>query len=320
MDSSMTQQGNQPNQQGLQALRASRVYVAGHLGMVGSALVRRLKSAGCNDLLLISRKELDLENQSQVHAFLNTQKPDYIFLAAAKVGGIYANQHSPADFIYKNIMITSNLIHAAFRAGVKGLMNLGSSCIYPAHTPQPMSEAALLTGKLEPTNEPYAIAKIAGIKMCESYNRQHATDYRSVMPTNLYGPFDNFDLTSSHVLAALLRKFHTGKVSNATSVEVWGTGTPRREFLHVDDLADACLYLACLPQQEYARHTRPDLSHINIGTGQDITIAELAEAIKRVTGFQGEIAFNSKFPDGTQQKLLDVSVLSKLGWKAQTDL
>lgn len=316
----MTKLINQPNQQGLPALRETKIYVAGHQGMVGSALVRRLKAAGCENLILKTHKELDLEDQRQVQNFLSTQKPHYIFLAAAKVGGIYANQHYPADFIYKNIMITSNLIHSAYRAGIRGLLNLGSSCIYPAHASQPMSESALLTGKLEPSNEPYAIAKIAGIKMCESYNRQYKTDYRSVMPTNLYGPHDNFDLKSSHVLAALLRKFHEGKTGNLDTVEVWGTGKPRREFLHVDDLADACLYLACLPEQEYCKHTQPDLSHVNIGTGKDITIAKLAHVIKEATGFEGDITFNTEYPDGTEQKLLDVSLLSKLGWKAQIDL
>ena len=316
----MTKPINQPNQQALQGLRESKIYVAGHQGMVGSALVRRFKAAGCDKFLLKTHKELDLEDQRQVQDFMSTQKPDYIFLAAAKVGGIYANQHYPADFIYKNIMITSNLIHSAHVAGIRNLLNLGSSCIYPADASQPMSEAALLTGKLEPSNEPYAIAKIAGIKMCESYNRQYKTDYRSVMPTNLYGPHDNFDLQSSHVLAALLRKFHAGRIGNSDAVEVWGTGKPRREFLHVDDLADACLYLACLPEQEYCKHTQPDLSHINIGTGKDIAISELAHAIKEVTGFKGDIVFNTGYPDGTKQKLLDVSLLSKLGWNAQTDL
>lgn len=316
----LPEMNNRPNREGLQRLIDSKIYVAGHRGMVGSALVRRLESAGCNQLILKSRAELDLENQQQVQSFMHAQKPDYIFLAAAKVGGIYANQTYPADFVYQNTMITANLIHAAHSAGVNNLLNLGSSCIYPARATQPMAESVLLTGTLEPSNAPYAIAKIAGIKMCEAYNRQHNTDYRSVMPTNLYGPNDNFDLQNSHVLAALLRKFHEGRINQLDAVEVWGTGKPRREFLHVDDLADACLYVACLPQQDYKSNTQTDLSHINIGTGTDVTIAELAQAIKKVTAFEGEINFNSSYPDGTERKLLDVSLLNKLGWSARIDL
>jgi len=311
---------NKPNTEVLARLKQGRIYVAGHRGMVGSALVRRLQGAGCEDLLLRTRAEVDLENQQQVHDFLQAEKPDYIYLAAARVGGIHANSIYPAQFIYSNLMIAANMINAAYAAGVQKLLFLGSSCIYPKSAPQPMSEDCLLSGVLEDTNEPYAIAKIAGIKLCESYNREYGTDYRSIMPTNLYGPNDNFDLKTGHVLPALLRKFHEAKVARAPSVEIWGSGTPRREFLHVDDLADACLLISCLPRNEYAARTQPRLSHLNIGTGKDVSIAELAEVIRRVVGYEGDIKFNNDYPDGTKQKLLDVSAVSTLGWTAQIGL
>jgi len=308
------------NENGLARLREGKVYVAGHQGMVGSALVRRLRKAGCDNLLLKTRAELDLENQQQVLDFLQAEKPDYIYLAAARVGGIHANNTYPAQFIYSNLMIAANVINGAYCAGVSNLLFLGSSCIYPKFAPQPMPESCLLTGTLEETNEPYAIAKIAGIKLCESYNREHGTDYRSVMPTNLYGANDNFDLKTSHVLPALLRKFHEGKKSGAESVEIWGTGTPRREFLHVDDLADACLFVSCLSKSTYAEHTGPRLSHLNVGTGTDVSIAELADVMREVVGYKGSVHFNTEYPDGTKQKLLDVSAIANLGWRANIGL
>jgi GDP-L-fucose synthase len=279
-----------------------------------------MRQDGCGNLLLKTRAEADLQNQREVRDLILTEKPDYVFLAAAKVGGIHANNSFPAQFIYSNLMIAANVINAAWEAGVKRLMYLGSSCIYPRNAAQPIREEYLLTGTLEATNEPYAVAKIAGIKLCESYNREYGTDFRSVMPTNLYGPNDNFDLKTSHVLPALLRKFHEAKTAGAASVEVWGSGKPRREFLHVDDLADACVYLACLPKSVYAAHTRPNLSQLNVGTGSDVTIAGLAAMISEVVGYEGEIRYNSDYPDGTDQKLLDVSTVAKLGWKARTGL
>lgn len=311
---------SKPEAAELEALRQGKIYVAGHTGMVGSALVRRLRQAGCENLLLKTRAEIDLENQQQVNELIHTEEPDFIFIAAARVGGIHANNSYPSDFIYSNLMIAGNIIHAAWQAGVSRLLYLGSSCIYPRNAPQPMPEDCLLTGVLEPTNEAYAVAKIAGIKLCESFNRQHGTDFRSVMPTNLYGPFDNFDLETSHVLPALLRKFHEARESNAENVEVWGSGKPRREFLHVDDLADACLFVSCLPNKVYASHTRPNLSQLNIGTGEDISIAELAALIKEIVGYEGSIRYNSDFPDGTSRKLLDVSRVSELGWNARISL
>ena len=311
---------NKPDTEGLSRLKEGKVYVAGHRGMVGSALVRRLHETGCENILLSTRAEVDLENQQQVREFLQDEKPDYVYLAAARVGGIHANNTYPAQFIYSNLMIAANIINGAHAAGIQNLLFLGSSCIYPKLAPQPMPEGCLLTGVLEETNEPYAIAKIAGIKLCESYNREYGTDYRSVMPTNLYGSNDNFDLQTSHVLPALLRKFHEATMANSPTVEIWGSGRPRREFLHVDDLADACLFISCLPKDDYQALTQPRLSHLNIGTGMDVSIAELAEVIREVTGYQGEVEYNSKFPDGTKQKLLDVSVVTKLGWKARIGL
>ncbi|MEJ2588948.1 MAG: GDP-L-fucose synthase [Deltaproteobacteria bacterium] len=289
----------------------SRIYVAGHHGLVGSAIVRRLHNRGYTELILRSHAELDLMRQTEVEAFFQKEKPDYVFLAAAKVGGIWANSTCPADFIYDNLMIQTNIIHSAYLSGVKKLLFLGSSCIYPRNCSQPMKEEHLLSGYLEPTNEPYAIAKIAGIKMCQAYNRQFNTRYISVMPTNLYGPGDNFDLDTSHVLPALLRKFHEAKEAGKSTVGIWGTGTPRREFLYVDDLADACVFLM---------NNYEDSEIINIGVGEDLAIKELAEMISRVIGFVGEMTFDPSKPDGTPLKRLDVSKLNDLGWHASTSL
>ncbi|MDK9713658.1 MAG: GDP-L-fucose synthase [Sulfuritalea sp.] len=290
---------------------AAKIYVAGHRGMVGSALVRRLGQAGYGNILVRTRAELDLLSQVATEEFLKQEKPDFIFIAAAKVGGIQANNSFRADFIYQNLMIEANLIHGAWLAGVKRLCFLGSSCIYPRDCPQPIKEDYLLTGPLEQTNEPYAIAKIAGIKLCESYNRQHGTQYFSAMPTNLYGPNDNYDLANSHVLPALIRKAHEAKQRGDKELVVWGSGTPRREFLYVDDLADACVFLM---ERGVAD------SFYNIGVGEDVTIRELAETVMSVVGFTGRIVFDSTKPDGTPRKLLDVSRLGELGWKANTPL
>jgi GDP-L-fucose synthase len=290
---------------------SAKIYVAGHRGMVGSALVRRLTVGGFANLLTRTHAELDLLDQREVTAFLAAERPDYLFIAAAKVGGILANNQYRADFIYQNLMIEANLIHGAHLAGVQKLMLLGSSCIYPRDCPQPIREDYLLTGPLEPTNEPYAIAKIAGIKLCESYNRQHGRQYTSAMPTNLYGPNDNYDLATSHVLPALLRKAHEARERGDTDYTVWGSGTPRREFLYVDDLADACVHLM---QSGY------DGALVNIGTGEDVTIRELAETVMEVVGFKGRIVFDATKPDGTPQKLLDVSRLAGLGWRWKTPL
>ena len=289
----------------------SKIFITGHRGMVGSALVRRLQAGGYTNILTRSRTELDLLDQRAVQAFLAEEKPDYIFIAAARVGGIQANNIHRADFIYQNLMIEANLIHGAHLAGVQRLMFLGSSCIYPRDCAQPIREDALLTGPLEPTNEPYAIAKIAGIKLAESYNRQHGRQYISVMPTNLYGPNDNYDLANSHVLPALLRKAHEAKLRGDAEYMVWGTGRPMREFLYVDDLADACVFLM---EQGY------DGPLVNIGTGTDVTIRELAETVMQVVGFEGRIVFDDSKPDGTPRKLLDVSRLAGLGWTAKTAL
>ena len=299
------------------------IYVAGHNGMVGSAITRRLKQQSDGNqisLLTRDRSQLDLENQQAVHEFFQTHKIDEVYLCAARVGGIYANNQYPADFIYSNLLIEGNIINAAFRGGVRRLLFLGSSCIYPRDCPQPMQETALLTGPLESTNEPYAIAKIAGIKLCESYNRQHGTDYRSVMPTNLYGENDNFHPKNSHVIPALMRRIHEAKVNQDKSVTIWGTGKVMREFLHVDDMADASIFVMNLPAEFYAEKIDPMLSHINIGTGQDVTIAELATTLVSVIGYQGELEFDSAKPEGTPRKLLDVSRLSGLGWDYKTNL
>jgi len=297
-----------------------RIYVAGHRGMVGAAICRRLAQEGAQDLITRTHAELDLTNQAAVDAFFAAEQPTQVYLAAAKVGGIWANDSYPAEFIYKNLMIEANVIHAAHRHGVERLLFLGSSCIYPRLAAQPMAEDALLTGPLEPTNEPYAIAKIAGIKLCESYNRQHGTDFRSVMPTNLYGPGDNFDLENSHVVPALIRKFHEAKETGAAAVEVWGTGRPRREFLHVDDMADACVFVMGLDPDTYRAQTAPMLSHINVGVGEDVSIRELAETVRDVIGYRGEIRFDTSKPDGTPRKLLDVTRLARLGWRARLGL
>jgi GDP-L-fucose synthase len=302
-------------------LNASKIYIAGHRGLVGSAIVRKLQADGCKNLVLRTHSELDLLDQSAVRFFFERERPEVVVLAAAKVGGILANSTYPADFIYENLMIQSNIIHWSQKTGVGRLLFLGSSCIYPKLAPQPMKEEYLLTGPLEPTNDAYAVAKIAGIKMCESYNKQFGTSYLSVMPTNLYGPGDNFDLENSHVLPALIRKFHEAKVNGASEVIVWGTGSPRREFLHVDDMADACVNLLELPDDKYKgliNNLKPCL--VNIGTGKDITISELAEMVKEIVGFDGKIVFDTSKPDGTPQKLLDVSRMDKLGWKAKITL
>jgi GDP-L-fucose synthase len=296
------------------------IFVAGHRGMVGSAIVRRLLALGYRNILTATRDELDLTDQAQVKAYFNSNSIDQVYLAAAKVGGIQANNTYPAEFIYQNLMIEANLIHAAHQAGVNKLLFLGSSCIYPKHAEQPMREEALLTGTLEPTNEPYAIAKIAGIKLCESYNRQYGCDYRSVMPTNLYGPNDNFHPENSHVIPALLRRFHEAKQRGDNEVVVWGSGTPMREFLHVDDMAAACVHVMELDVATYEANTSPMLSHINVGTGIDCTIRELAETVKRVTGFEGELTFDASKPDGAPRKLMDVSRLNALGWQSTIPL
>jgi GDP-L-fucose synthase len=302
----------------------TKIYVAGHSGMVGAAIVRNLVARGCTNIVTRTHAELDLTNQTKVAAFFEQEKPDQVFLAAAKVGGIHANSTYPADFIYDNLMVQNNVIHQSFINGVKKLLFLGSSCIYPKLASQPMSEDALLTGKLEPTNEPYAIAKIAGIKMCESYNRQygasHGIDYRSVMPTNLYGPGDNYHPENSHVIPALIRRFHEAKVSNLPNVVVWGSGTPRREFLYVDDMAAACVFLMELDKKTYDKHIEPMQSHINVGSGSDVTIAELAKAVSEAVGYKGEITFDSSKPDGSPRKWLDSGKLRTLGWMAGIEL
>jgi GDP-L-fucose synthase len=291
--------------------RDSRIYVAGHRGLVGSAIVRALRAAGYRNIVTRTRQDLDLTNQAAVYRFFEEERPEYVFLAAAKVGGILANSTYPADFIRENLLIQTNVIDAAYRSGVRKLLFLGSSCIYPKHAPQPMKEEYLLTGLLEPTNEPYAVAKIAGIKMCQAYRRQYGFAAVSLMPTNLYGPGDNFDLETSHVIPALLRKFHEAKVEGRPEVVVWGTGTPRREFLHVDDLADAALFLM-------ERYDSEEI--INVGVGEDVSIAELAQLVADVVGYAGRIVFDTSKPDGTPRKLLDVSRLRALGWQARIPL
>jgi len=301
-----------------------KIYVAGHRGMVGSAIVRNLQAKGYANIVTRTHAQLDLTNQQAVSAFFETEKPEQVYLAAAKVGGIHANNTYPAEFIYDNLMVQGNVIHQAFLNGVKKLLFLGSSCIYPKLAPQPMSEDALLTGKLEPTNEPYAIAKIAGIKMCESYNRQygqsHGVDYRSVMPTNLYGPGDNYHPENSHVIPALIRRFHEAKLANAPEVVIWGTGTPRREFLYVDDMAAASVFVMHLDKQTYDSQTEPMQSHLNVGYGSDVTIAELANAVAKATGYQGKISFDSTKPDGSPRKWMSSGRLNTLGWTPKINL
>ena len=297
-----------------------KIFVAGHRGMVGSAICRQLQKQADVEIITRTRDELDLCDQPAVHAFMQSEKPDEIILAAAKVGGIHANNTYPAEFIYQNLQIQNNVIHAAHVSDVQKLLFLGSSCIYPRAVEQPMKEDALLTGVLEPTNEPYAIAKIAGIKMCESYNRQYGRDYRSVMPTNLYGPGDNYHPQNSHVVPALIRRFHEAKVNKQDEVVVWGSGTPKREFLYVDDMAEASLYVHRLDQDTYLENTEPMLSHINVGTGTDVTIKELAENIMDVVGFIGKLVFDKSKPDGTMRKLMDVKRLGCLGYVAPTNL
>ena len=301
-----------------------KIYIAGHRGMVGSAILRqrqaRHNAGGALTLITRTHAELDLTDQATVRDFMAAEAPDVVILAAARVGGIMANNTYPADFIYDNLMIECNVIHQAFAAGVKRLLQLGSSCIYPRNAPQPMAEDALLTGVLEPTNEPYAIAKIAGIKLCESYNRQYGVDYRSVMPANLYGPGDNFHPQNSHVLPALIRRFHEAARDDLDEVVIWGTGTPKREFLHVDDMARASLFVLDLPKDIYAANTQPMLSHINVGTGRDVSIGALAQMVADVTGFKGKLVFDTSKPDGTMRKLMDVSRLTDIGWRARIDL
>jgi GDP-L-fucose synthase len=298
----------------------TRIYVAGHKGLVGSAIVRALRARGHAALVTRSHAELELTDQAQVRAFFRSERIDQVYLAAAKVGGIHANNSYPADFIYDNMMVEANVVHEARQNGVQKLLFLGSSCIYPRLAPQPIQETDLMSGILEPTNEPYAMAKIAGIKLCESYNRQFGTDYRSVMPTNLYGPGDNYHPENSHVIPALLRRFHEAKLGNAPDVVIWGSGKPMREFLYVDDLAEACVHVMNLEHETYAAHTDPMHSHINIGTGEDVTIAELAHLVGEVVGYRGRIGFDTTKPDGTPRKLLDVSKIRTLGWQARTPL
>ena len=298
----------------------SRVFVAGHRGMVGSAIVRALERRGGYEIVTRPRERLDLLEQSQVRDFFASERPQMVVMAAAKVGGIHANDTYAADFIYENLIVQANVIHESWRAGVERLLFLGSSCIYPRMAPQPMKEEALLTGRLEPTNEPYAIAKIAGIKMCESYNRQHRTDFRSVMPTNLYGQGDNYHPENSHVIPGLIRRFHEAKQARAKKVVMWGTGAPRREFLYVDDMAEASLHVLELDKPTYEAHTQPRLSHINVGSGEDISIRELAELVGRVVGFDGRIEQDLTKPDGMPRKLMDVGVLKSLGWEPRVEL
>jgi GDP-L-fucose synthase len=297
-----------------------KIYVAGHQGMVGSSIVRTLKNKGYSNIIGRTHEELDLTNQVAVHQFFEKEKPQQVYLAAAKVGGIFANSNYPAEFIYSNLMVQGNVIHEAYKSGVKKLLFLGSSCIYPKLAKQPMREEALLSGHLEATNEPYAIAKITGIKLCESYNRQYGVDYRSVMPTNLYGPGDNYHSENSHVIPALIRRFHEAKVNKNTSVTIWGSGKPRREFLYVDDMAEASVFVMEVDQKNYQSQTENMRSHLNVGFGSDITIHELAMTIRKVIGFKSEIQFDPNKPDGSPQKLMDSSRLNQLGWYAKTDL
>ena len=301
-------------------MAGTRIYVAGHRGMVGGAILRQLQGRADTTLITRTHAELDLTDQAAVQAFFAAEKPDLVILAAAKVGGIHANNTYPAQFIYENLMMECNVIHQAYAHGVTRLLQLGSSCIYPKEAPQPMAEDALLTGTLEPTNEPYAVAKIAGIKLCESYNRQYGVDYRSVMPTNLYGPGDNFHPENSHVLPALIRRFHEATARGDAVVTIWGDGSPMREFLHVDDMAEASLFVLDLPRDVYEANTQPMLSHINVGTGTDVTILELAQLVARVTGFQGRIETDPSKPNGTMRKLMNVDRLAAMGWRARIGL
>ena len=298
----------------------SKVYVAGHRGLVGSAIVRRLEILGITNIISRTHAEMDLCDQLAVRQFMQKEKPDFIVLAAAKVGGIYANNNYPAEFIYDNMMVECNVVHEAYCAGIKNLLFLGSSCIYPKFSQQPIRESEILTGVLEPSNEPYAVAKIAGIKLCESYNRQYDMDYRSIMPTNLYGSGDNYHAMNSHVVPAMIKRFHEAKLTNADSVEIWGSGKVMREFLHVDDMAAASVFIMQLEKSVYQANTESMLSHINVGTGKDVTIAELAQMIKDIVGFKGTLDFNADKPEGTPRKLLDVSRLNQMGWSAKIDL
>ena len=302
------------------SIKQPKIYVAGHRGMVGSAIIRELESHGKKNILVRTHAELDLTNQLAVRDFFEAEKPDQVYLAAAKVGGIHANKTYPAEFIYQNLMMEANIIHEAFKHGVQKLLFLGSSCIYPKLVEQPMKENALLSGVLESTNEPYAIAKIAGIKLCESYNRQYGVDYRSVMPTNLYGVGDNYHPENSHVIPALIRRFHEAKINLAPKVVIWGSGTPMREFLYVDDMAAASVYVMNLDKSIYEQHTEPMLSHINVGFGADVTIKTLAQVISEVVGYQGCMSFDTTKPDGTMRKLMDSGRLNNLGWQAQVNL
>ena len=297
-----------------------KIYVAGHLGMAGSSIVKKLRQKGFSNLIFQTKAELDLTNQSDVYSYLNKESPDYVVIASAKVGGIYANNNFPAEFIYQNLMIEINLIHGSYLAGVNNLLFLGSSCIYPKESIQPIKEEYLLNGTLEPTNEPYAISKIAGIKLCESYNRQYGTDYRSIMPTNLYGPNDNFHIENSHVIPALIRRFHEAKEKNYSNIEVWGSGNQLRDFLHVDDMADASAYI--MTQDDIILHkvASPMLSHINVGSGKEISIKEISYMIRDVVEYPGEIYFNAEKPDGTPRKLLEISKIENLGWKPKINL
>lgn len=297
-----------------------RIYIAGHRGMVGSAIVRALEMSGHTNLITHTHAELDLLDQARVRAFFQSEKIDEVYLAAARVGGIHANNTYPAEFIYENLMVEANVIHQAWSAGVQKLLFLGSSCIYPRLAEQPIKEEYLQMGKLEPTNEPYAVAKIAGIKLCESYNRQYGTDYRSVMPTNLYGPGDNYHPENSHVIPGLIRRFHDAKINGAETVVLWGTGTPRREFLYVDDMADASVHVMQLDRATYDAHTEPMQSHINVGSGQDITIRELAALVGEVVGYKGRIELDASKPDGAPRKWLDITRLKQLGWNPKTEL
>jgi len=300
--------------------KQKKIYVAGHRGMVGSSIVKQLNEAGYHNIVSRTHAELDLNDQAAVRDFMQQEQPEQVILAAAKVGGIHANNEYPAEFIYQNLMMEANVVHQAWAVGCQKLLFLGSSCIYPKLATQPMQESALLTGVLEPTNEPYAIAKIAGIKLCESYNRQYGTDYRSVMPTNLYGENDNFHLENSHVIPAMIRKFHDAKTSLSPTVTLWGTGKAKREFLHVDDMASACLHVMSLSKERYQTSTEPMLSHLNIGTGEDVTIRQLAETIQKVVSYEGKITWDSSKPDGAPRKLMDTTKIKLLGWQPKITL